>query len=127
MDLERRFVVGDRHPVRKWHDGRVCLLGDAAHPTLQTLAQGACMAIEDGFHLAGLIDQGGDHEEVFATFAADRVVRTARVTLESRAIWENYHGDGVEREVAFQQFRERSAADSYRCLAWLYDGFTFAD
>lgn len=127
MDLERRFVVGDRHPVRKWHDGRVCLLGDAAHPTLQTLAQGACMAIEDGLHLAGLIGRGGGHEEVFAAFAADRVVRTARVTLESRAIWENYHGDGVEREVAFQQFRERSVEDSYRCLAWLYDGFAFAD
>ena len=80
-----------------------------------------------GLHLAGLIGRGGGHEEVFAAFAADRVVRTARVTLESRAIWENYHGDGVEREVAFQQFRERSVEDSYRCLAWLYDGFAFAD
>ena len=54
MDLERRWAVGDRDPIRHWHKGRVVLLGDAAHPTLQSLAQGACMAIEDGLCLAEL-------------------------------------------------------------------------
>ena len=47
MDLERRWAISDRDPIRHWSKGRVTLLGDAAHPTLQTLAQGACMAIED--------------------------------------------------------------------------------
>jgi 3-hydroxybenzoate 6-monooxygenase len=44
LDLGRRQAVGDRDPIRHWHKGRVVLLGDAAHPTLQSLAQGACMA-----------------------------------------------------------------------------------
>ncbi len=48
MDVTRRWVISDRDPIRHWSRGRVTLLGDAAHPTLQTLAQGACMAIEDG-------------------------------------------------------------------------------
>ena len=52
MDLERRWAISDRDPIRHWSKGRVTLLGDAAHPTLQSLAQGACMAIEDGVCLA---------------------------------------------------------------------------
>jgi len=48
------------------------------------------------------------------------------VTLESRHIWELYHAGGIDREVAWDQFRERSEDDVYRCLAWLYDGFPFA-
>ena len=51
IDLSRRQAIGDRS-IRHWHKGRVVLLGDAAHPTLQSLAQGACMAIEDGLCLA---------------------------------------------------------------------------
>ena len=57
MDLSRRgWVSGDRDPIRHWSKGRVTLLGDAAHPTLQSLAQGACMAIEDAVCLAELLD-----------------------------------------------------------------------
>jgi 3-hydroxybenzoate 6-monooxygenase len=59
MDLERRWQVGDRDPIRHWHHGRVVLIGDAAHPTLQSLAQGASMAIEDGLCLAELIHAEG--------------------------------------------------------------------
>ena len=52
MDLRWRRSIGDRDPVRHWHKGRVVLLGDAAHAPLQSLAQGAGMAIEDGLCLA---------------------------------------------------------------------------
>jgi 3-hydroxybenzoate 6-monooxygenase len=58
MDLERRWPISDRDPIRYWSKGRVTLLGDAAHPTLQSLAQGACMAIEDGVCLAETIELG---------------------------------------------------------------------
>ena len=60
LDLNRRQAVGDRDPIRHWHKGRVVLLGDAAHPTLQSLAQGACMAIEDGLCLADCIAAAND-------------------------------------------------------------------
>ena len=127
MDLERRFVVGDRDPIRHWHRGRVVLLGDAAHPTLQSLAQGAGMAIEDGLHLADLLHAGdGDFEAAFTRFTSDRYLRTARVTLESRFLWEFYHSDGIAREVQFQMFSERNEAEIFQCLAWLYDGFPFS-
>ena len=127
MDLERRFVVGDRDPIRNWHRGRVVLLGDAAHPTLQSLAQGAGMAIEDGLHLANLLHaMNGEYVAAFTQFTSDRYLRTARVTLESRYLWEFFHSDGIEREVQFQMFSERNEADTFQCLAWLYDGFPFS-
>ena len=124
LDLNRRQAVGDRDPIRHWHKGRVGLLGDAAHPTLQSLAQGACMAIEDGLCLAEVIDTaGGDFDQAFRRFAAARHLRTARVTLESRYLWDLYHADGITRDVHHQMLRERSEADVLQCLAWLYDGF----
>jgi hypothetical protein len=45
------------------------------------------------------------------------------VTLESRYLWEVYHSGGLAREAYWQMLRERSEADTFRCLAWLYDGF----
>jgi 3-hydroxybenzoate 6-monooxygenase len=126
LDLGRRQAIADRDPARHWHKGRVVLLGDAAHPTLQSLAQGACMAIEDGLCLADCIGAAdGDFEAAFSRFEAARLVRTARVTLESRYIWEVYHSDGIDREVYWQMLGERSEQDVYQCLAWLYDGFDY--
>ena len=125
LDLGRRQAVGDRDPIRHWHRGRVVLLGDAAHPTPQSLAQGACMAIEGGLCLADcLAAADGDYEAAFRCYERARSVRTARVTLESRYIWDVYHSDGIARDVYWQMLRERSEADTFRCLAWLYDGFT---
>ncbi len=124
MDLGRRWAVGDRDPVRRWHRGRVALIGDAAHPTLQSLAQGACMAIEDGLCLAKFIEASdGDYETAFRRYETARSVRTARVTLESRYLWEVYHADGIAREVYWQTLGERAEQDVFQCLAWLYDGF----
>jgi salicylate hydroxylase len=127
LDLSRRQAVGDRDPIRHWHKGRVVLLGDAAHPTLQSLAQGACMAIEDGLCLADcLAATDGAYEAAFRRYESARVVRTARVTLESRYIWDVYHSDGITRDVYWQMLGERSETDTFQCLAWLYDGFPFA-
>ena len=124
LDLERRQAVGDRDPIRHWHKGRVVLLGDAAHPTLQSLAQGACMAIEDGLCLAHCIAvANGDFQAAFQLYENARVMRTARVTFESRYIWDIYHSDGIRRDVNWQMLGERSEADTFQCLAWLYDGF----
>jgi 3-hydroxybenzoate 6-monooxygenase len=125
LDLGRRQAVGDRDSIRRWHKGHVALLGDAAHPTLQSLAQGACMAIEDGVCLADCINAAnGDYEAAFRRYEKARSLRTARVTLESRYIWDVYHAEGIERDVYWQMLGERSEADTFQCLAWLYDGFS---
>jgi salicylate hydroxylase len=124
LDLGRRQAVGDRDPIRHWSRGRVVLLGDAAHPTLQSLAQGACMAIEDGLCLAeSMAAANGDCQTAFHRYESARSLRTARLTLESRHLWEVYHAEGIAREVYWQMLGERSEADTFQCLAWLYDGF----
>jgi 3-hydroxybenzoate 6-monooxygenase len=124
MNLERRWPLADRDPIRHWHKGRVTLVGDAVHPTLQSLAQGACMAIEDGVCLAALIDLAdGDYERAFAQYESERYVRTARLQLESRYMWGIYHAEDIARDVMRQTFASRTEDDVFRCLAWLYDGF----
>jgi 2-polyprenyl-6-methoxyphenol hydroxylase-like FAD-dependent oxidoreductase len=123
MDLERRWPIADRDPIRCWSKGRVTLLGDAAHPSLQSLAQGACMAIEDSVCLAELLDRTvGNFEGAFRQYQRERNARTARVQLESRALWELYHAAADARE-ARRQSIAKSERDMFECIAWLYDGF----
>jgi len=125
MDLRWRRFVSDRDPVRHWRRGRGVLIGDAAHAPLQSLAQGAGMAIEDGLCLAEVIHAAdGDYGSAFACFEAARILRTARVQLESRALWRFYHLDeGIERDVRNAAIADWDEAHMFNCLAWLYDGF----
>jgi len=125
MDLQWRRSVADRDPVRHWHKGRVVLLGDAAHAPLQSLAQGAGMAIEDGLCLAELVHAADDDfARAFARFEAARLLRTARVQLESRTLWHAfYHLDeGIERDVRNATVAGWDEAQIFNCLSWLYDG-----
>ena len=77
MDLGRRWIIADRDPIRHWGRGRVVLLGDAAHPVLQSFAQGACMAIEDGVLLGERVVQAGDDiASAFRRYNDERLLRT---------------------------------------------------
>jgi salicylate hydroxylase len=85
VDHVFKWGIYDRDPLPEWTRGRVTLLGDAAHPTMPTLAQGASMAIEDGYVLARqLVRHAGNVETALKTYAAERQPRTARITLQSR-------------------------------------------
>jgi salicylate hydroxylase len=124
MNLDRRWAISDRDPIRHWSKGCVTLLGDAAHPTLQSLAQGACMAIEDGLCLAELVHLAQvDFAAAFRRYETARLMRTARVTLKSRLLWEFYHASDIERDVRNQTIADWSEDSVLQCLAWLYDGF----
>ena len=91
----RMWVLCDRDPVDKWVDGRVALLGDAAHPMLQYMAQGACMAMEDAVCLADSLARTDTLESGLETYRARRVLRTTRVQLMSRAMGDHvYHPAG---------------------------------
>ena len=124
-DFEWRGAVADRQPIRHWHKGNVVLLGDGAHPTLQSLAQGACMALEDGVCLASLIDLfRGDFPAAYHHFERERVARTARVIFESRFMWKVLHPENdVERAQVFRRFRAMTREDVWDAMAWLYDGY----
>lgn len=119
----RMWVLCDREPVRNWSQGRVTLLGDAAHPTLQYLAQGACMAIEDAVVLAEEMDRAaGDPAQAFAAYQDRRYLRTGRVQLTARLYGEFFHAAGASREIRNQFLRERTAEEARESMGWLYDG-----
>jgi salicylate hydroxylase len=85
-----KWGIFDRDPRSEWTKGRVTLLGDAAHPTMPNLAQGANMAIEDGYVLArNLAKHASDPEMALQRYVAERQPRTSRITLQSRANFEN--------------------------------------
>src|SRR5258708_15153586 len=114
MDLERRWAISDRDPIRHWHKGRVTLLGDAAHPTLQSLAQGACMAIEDAVTLGeALRVHDRDFQKAFAHYERSRVARTARIVLSAREMGRIFHSKGVERLVRNELWKGRAPERFY--------------
>src|SRR5215471_7386543 len=118
------WVLCDREPVERWVDGRVALLGDAAHPTLQYFAQGACMAMEDAVCLASMIDSYRDNVEMgLENYRRQRVLRTARVQLQSRWIGEHiYHPSGPHAQLRNAMLRAKSQNEMYDTVAWLYGG-----
>ncbi len=117
----KRWATADREPIANWIYGRVALLGDAAHPTLQYLAQGACMAMEDGVTLGeALRVHEGDFEKAFAHYERSRVARTARVVLSAREMGRIFHAKGVERLVRNELWKGRSQERFYDAMEWLY-------
>lgn len=116
------WVLCDRDPVANWVDGRVTLLGDAAHPMMQYYAQGACMAMEDAVCFAAEMEvHAGDIEEVLPVYNRKRALRTARVQLESREIGRHiFHPDGVHAELRNTIMRAKTPQDWYDTLSWLY-------
>ncbi|MDB5908528.1 MAG: salicylate hydroxylase [Massilia sp.] len=117
----RRWSTADRDPVESWTRGRATLLGDAAHPMLQYLAQGACMAIEDAVTLAAALERTGcDFDAAFRLYEQARVPRTARVVLSAREMGRLYHAKGVERLVRNSLWKGRSNERFYDALEWLY-------
>jgi 3-hydroxybenzoate 6-monooxygenase len=123
-NLDWRGRIADRNPIRHWHKGRVTILGDAAHAPLQSLAQGACMAIEDGVTLAELIARYGDNfDAAFSELERGRAARTARIVFESRYMWLMFHPTAQARERIHKRFRAMSRDDVWDALAWIYDGY----
>lgn len=116
----RMWVLCDRNPMPGWTQGRVTLLGDAAHPTLPYLAQGACMALEDAASLADQIARrSNDIPTALSHYERARLERTASVQLTAREMGEIYHADGPAREARNQALSARDA-DDHEPNAWLF-------
>ncbi|AKJ28701.1 salicylate hydroxylase [Caldimonas brevitalea] len=117
----RRWATVDREPIGQWNFGRVTLLGDAAHPTLQYLAQGACMAMEDAVTLGeALRVHDNDFAKAYEHYQRSRIVRTARIVLSARELGRIFHAKGVERLVRNQLWKDRSPERFYDAMEWLY-------
>ena len=117
----KRWATADREPIGQWNFGRATLLGDAAHPTLQYLAQGACMAMEDAVTLGeALRVHDNDFAKAFEHYQRSRVARTARIVLSAREMGRIFHAKGVERLVRNELWKGRSDARFYDAMEWLY-------
>ena len=117
----KRWSTADRDPVANWSTQRMTLLGDSAHPMLQYLAQGACMALEDAVTLGEAVRACDfDMAAAFQLYQTSRIARTARVVLSAREMGRLYHAKGVERLVRNDLWRGRTPAQFYEALAWLY-------
>ena len=90
-----RWALHDRPPMKQWSKGRIILLGDAAHPMLPFLAQGAAMAIEDGAVLADCISSYKDKEKSLKYFEQIRKPRTSFVQLAARRNAKILHLSGL--------------------------------
>lgn len=121
---DRRWPMYDRLPIPRWVDGRLALTGDAAHPMLQYLAQGACQAIEDAAELAHSVARHAtgtrtDWASALADYEAVRTRRTAEVQARARIWGDIWHVDGLARTLRNELFRERRPGD-YKHIDWLY-------
>lgn len=117
----KRWATADRDPIARWTYQRVTLLGDAAHPMLQYLAQGACMALEDAVTLGqALRVHDGSLAAAFVRYERSRVARTARVVLLAREMGRIYHARNVERLVRNELWKGRTPERYYDALEWLY-------
>jgi len=117
----RRWATADREPVERWSFGRATVLGDAAHPMTQYLAQGACQALEDAVVLGEAIRAtGGDFVEAFKLYEQVRIARAARVVYSAREMGRIYHAKGVERLVRNSLWVGRTREQFYDAMQWLY-------
>jgi salicylate hydroxylase len=114
-----------RHPVAEtWHGGGVALMGDAAHPTLPFMAQGACMALEDAWVLADELDGAGDIDTRLARYQLRRRDRTRRIVdAASGNAWKYHLSFGPLRWAAHTAMRLGGAIAPERMARqfdWIY-------
>jgi salicylate hydroxylase len=119
----RRWMLLHRQPVDNWTQGRVTLLGDAAHFMLQYMAQGAAMAMEDAVCLGASVDEtDGDFERGFLSYQQKRLVRASRVQISANSlVGMIFHvPDGLERRVRNDIYSGRAPERYYDALEWVF-------
>ncbi|USG64333.1 FAD-dependent monooxygenase [Brevibacillus ruminantium] len=121
IQRQRRWPMYDREPIANWTSGRVALLGDAAHPMLQYLAQGGCQALEDAACLGEMLEaHGEDVETAFTAYQKDRIPRATKVQRNARVWGEIIHAEDpitiLLRNTIMEQLNPRDL--SY--VDWLY-------
>lgn len=127
LSLDKKWDLHDLTPATNWTRGNVTLLGDAAHATLQYLAQGAIMAMEDALVLANEVSRGGsDIHAAFVDYQNQRLNRTARVTTTARLFGAICHASDGARLLRNELVRQRDPGFPAE-IDWLYRGIGLAD
>lgn len=111
IETPYKWALMLRRPLQQWTSGRVTLLGDACHPTLPMLAQGAVQAIEDGYVLGRALAESGGVEEGLRRYEAARRDRTARMVLGSAENARRFHNPELADPVGAQAYVDREWAE----------------
>lgn len=123
-DAHYRWALFDHKPLKQWTDGRVALLGDACHPMLPFMAQGAVQAMEDAYVLATLAAEAEIMETALEAYFARRQPRTARVQMAARKNMDLFHQKtplGKLQKHGAMMAADRLKLDvADRRLNWLY-------
>ena len=119
-----KWALAKRDPIPQWTQGRVSLLGDAAHATLPFLAQGAVHSIEDGMVLSRCLDgvSIADVPSALQRYEQARIERTSRMVRGATANTERFHSQELVDEVSAEKYLERewSASPIFERYDWLY-------
>ena len=123
IDQPFKWALLGREPRRGWAHGAVCLVGDAAHPTLPFLAQGANMALEDAAVMGRCLAAASSATEAFARFESLRWQRTADIVNRSRDNAKRFHNpqladDAVAVAYVDQEWQPESVRRRYD---WLFE------
>jgi salicylate hydroxylase len=122
--IDETFIWGlfDRTPLPRWSVGRVTLLGDAAHPMLPFMAQGAAQALEDGMSLTTCLSKIGDIAAAFARYENLRLPRTSRIQTMSAANKTRLHlPDGPAQQERDKKMAAGTTYPSIKAMAWVYN------
>jgi len=122
--IDETFIWGlfDRAPLQRWSAGRVTLLGDAAHPMLPFMAQGAAQALEDGVNLTACLSKIGDVAAAFARYEKLRLPRTSRMQTMSAANKTRFHlSDGPAQKERDAKMAAGTTDWSIKAIAWVYN------
>lgn len=123
IDQPYKWALLGREPRQGWAQGAVCLVGDAAHPTLPFLAQGANMALEDAAVIGRCLAAAGNPVEAFARFESVRWQRTADIVNRSRDNAQRFHNPQLADDALAVAYvdREWQPESVRRRYDWLFD------
>lgn len=121
IQRQRRWPMYDREPIHNWVSGSIALIGDAAHPMLQYMAQGGCQALEDVACLTELLNEHGDDTAgAFQVFQQERIPRTTKVQRSARNWGEMIHATDPITILLRNTLLEKNKPDEFSFIDWLY-------
>lgn len=115
------FPICDRLPLKSWSQGRVTLLGDAAHPMSPSAGQGANSTFEDAYELAQCLSHSSSIEEALTTYENRRIPRTQAIQARSAFGEQRFYATDIGTEDPEKAARERVAFEEFQSWAYGYD------
>lgn len=124
INRQFKWPMADRNPIENWTDGNITLLGDAAHPMLQYLAQGGVQALEDASYLADMLHIHGDnYATAFQEYQKERQPRSAKVQTNARKWGEIIHAEDPITVLLRNTIFEGRTSKDFEVADWIYGGY----